>query len=382
MPGKPRTWLSTVSTIAIILLLVVVYAYGWNVTKIDLVTLITDASDVKPIMTSLLRPRILAQEEFSEKHKVLFWVPCAKPAPEPEPIPDSGPYVTVSKTCGQVGEEITAEGFGFRPSSEGSLRWVVVYSRSFVARVSTDENGHFVHTFPVPKVTVGDEPLKCGVEFVVKWSEGPLKPTAPLKLTVEKMIETLFLALMATTLGIFVSVPLSFLAARNLVGKSPVGLAVYYGTRTILNILRSIEPLIMAIVFAVWVGIGPFAGVLALTVHSIAALGKLYSEAIESIDEGPIEAVTATGANRMQVIMYAVVPQIVPQFLAFTIYRWDINVRMSTIIGFVGGGGIGFLLQQWINLLQYRNAAVAVWAIAIVVATLDYISAKVREKIV
>ena len=137
----------------------------------------------------------------------------------------------------------------------------------------------------------------------------------------------------------------------------------------------------MAIVFAVWVGIGPFAGVLALTVHSIAALGKLYSEAIESIDEGPIEAVTATGANRMQVIMYAVVPQIVPQFLAFTIYRWDINVRMSTIIGFVGGGGIGFLLQQWINLLQYRNAAVAVWAIAIVVATLDYISAKVREKI-
>ena len=94
------------------------------------------------------------------------------------------------------------------------------------------------------------------------------------------------------------------------------------------------------------------------------------------------EAITATGANKLQVIIYAVVPQVVPQFLAFTIYRWDINVRMSTIIGFVGGGGVGFVLQQWINLLQYRNAAVAVWAIAIVVATMDYVSAKIREKLV
>ena len=381
MPGKPRTWLSTLSTILIILLIVIVYAYGWNVTKIDLVTLITDASDVQPIVKSLLTPRILAQEEFTDRARALFWVPCPTVVPDPEPAPSGEPYITISKTCGQIGDEITAEGFNFHPSTEGSVRWVVVNSRSFVARVSTDENGHFVHTFPVPEVRLGDEPLMCGVEFLVSWQEGPLKPTEPLKLTVEKMIETLFLALMATTLGIFVSIPLSFLAARNLVGKSPVGLVIYYVTRLVLNILRSIEPLIMAIVFAVWVGIGPFAGVLALTVHSIAALGKLYSEAIESIDEGPIEAVTATGANRMQVIMYAVVPQIVPQFLAFTIYRWDINVRMSTIIGFVGGGGIGFLLQQWINLLQYRNAAVAVWAIAIVVATLDYISAKVREKI-
>jgi len=162
----------------------------------------------------------------------------------------------------------------------------------------------------------------------------------------------------------------------------PLGLAVYNTSRTILNALRSIEPLIMGIVFVIWVGVGPFAGVLALTLHSIASLGKLYSEQVESIESGPIEAILSTGANRLQMIIYGVVPQIIPPYIAFTMYRWDINVRMSTIIGFVGGGGIGFLLQQQINLLQYSQAGVAVLAIAIVVSVLDYASAAIREHVV
>jgi phosphonate transport system permease protein len=135
-------------------------------------------------------------------------------------------------------------------------------------------------------------------------------------------------------------------------------------------------------VFVIWVGVGPFAGVLALTLHSIASLGKLYSEQVENIDAGPLEAIKSTGANRLQTIIYGVVPQIVPPYIAFTMYRWDINVRMSTIIGFVGGGGIGFLLQQQINLLRYNQAGVAVLAIAIVVSVLDYASAAIREHIV
>ncbi len=159
-----------------------------------------------------------------------------------------------------------------------------------------------------------------------------------------------------------------------------IGSVLYNITRTILNALRSIEPLIMGLVFVIWVGIGPFAGVLALALHSIASLGKLYSEQIETIDSGPIEALQSTGANRLQTIVYAVVPQIIPSYIAFTMYRWDINVRMSTIIGFVGGGGIGFLLQQQINLLRYRDAGVAVLAIAIVVSILDYASAAIRER--
>lgn len=161
----------------------------------------------------------------------------------------------------------------------------------------------------------------------------------------------------------------------------PLGTTLYNLSRTALNTVRSIEPLIMGLVFVVWVGIGPFAGVLALTLHSVAALGKLYSEQVENIDEGPLEAIQSTGASWLQTVIYAVIPQIIPPYIAFTMYRWDINVRMSTIIGFVGGGGIGLLLQQQINLLRYRDAGVAVLAIAIVVSLLDYTSAYIREKL-
>ena len=158
------------------------------------------------------------------------------------------------------------------------------------------------------------------------------------------------------------------------------GLSIYYIARTVFNTLRSIEPLVMAIVFVIWVGLGPFAGSLALGLHTVAALSKLYSEQVESINQGPLEAVRATGATRLQTVVYGVVPQIVAPYISFTMYRWDINVRMSTIIGFVGGGGIGFLLQQNIGLLNYRAAAAQMLAIAIVVATMDYISSRLREQ--
>jgi phosphonate ABC transporter permease subunit PhnE len=162
----------------------------------------------------------------------------------------------------------------------------------------------------------------------------------------------------------------------------PIGSLIYTITRTLLNATRSIEPLIYVIIFVVWVGIGPFAGALALGLHTTAALAKLYSEQVESILPGPLEAVTATGANRIQMIVYAVVPQIVTPYISFTMYRWDINVRMSTIIGFAGGGGIGFLLQQNIRLLDYRAASTQMIAIAIVVATMDYTSSIIRKRFV
>jgi len=162
----------------------------------------------------------------------------------------------------------------------------------------------------------------------------------------------------------------------------PIGSVIYTIMRTLLNAIRSIEPLIYVIIFVVWVGIGPFAGALALALHTVAALTKLYSEQVESILPGPLEAVTATGATRIQTIVYAVVPQIVPPYISFTMYRWDINVRMSTIIGFASGGGIGFLLQQNIRLLDYRAAAVQMLAIAVVVASMDYISSALRKRFV
>jgi phosphonate transport system permease protein len=189
------------------------------------------------------------------------------------------------------------------------------------------------------------------------------------------------LAMMATTLGALVAIPVSFLGARNLMPHTALGNGAYTVTRAVFNLTRAVEPLILATIFAIWVGFGPFAGVLALSVSTIANIGKLYAEAAESIDMGPLEALRASGANGLQVVAYAVLPQLVPPYLSFTIYYWDINVRMSTIIGFVGGGGIGLELSRWINQLQWNNAATAVWGIVIVVLVMDYASAVVREKI-
>lgn len=162
----------------------------------------------------------------------------------------------------------------------------------------------------------------------------------------------------------------------------PLGQVVYSIVRFIMNITRSIEPFVWALIFVTWFRLGPFPGMVALMVHSVAALGKLYSEQIEGIDPGPLEAVRATGANELQTIVYAVVPQIIPPFISFTIYRWDINVRMSTIIGLVGGGGIGQMLFQYQNLGQWRSVSVAVILIVAVVMTLDNVSARIRERIV
>ncbi|PJA98442.1 MAG: phosphonate ABC transporter, permease protein PhnE [Ignavibacteriales bacterium CG_4_9_14_3_um_filter_30_11] len=195
------------------------------------------------------------------------------------------------------------------------------------------------------------------------------------------MIETIYIALLATLISIPITLLLSFFTARNLMKSSKFTFAVYYVLRLVLNFIRSIEPLIWAIIFSVWVGIGPFAGMIALLVHTIASNAKLYSEAIEGIEQGPVEAITATGANKVQVVWYAVVPQIVLPFLSFTIYRWDINVRMATIIGLVGGGGIGTMLMQYQGLARWHEVGLIVLMIALVVWVMDYVSAKIREAI-
>lgn len=198
---------------------------------------------------------------------------------------------------------------------------------------------------------------------------------------IEALIETIFLALMSTVFAIPFAFFISFFAARNLMPKTWLGNTVYVLIRTLATIARSIEAIVWAIVFCVWVGIGPFAGMLALWVHSIAALIKLYSEQIENIDPGPLEAVKATGAATLQVWRYAVIPQILSPFLAFTIYRWDINVRMATIVGFVGGGGIGLALQQQQQMLAWRNVGLIMWLIALVVWVMDMISGAVRQSL-
>jgi phosphonate ABC transporter permease subunit PhnE len=231
----------------------------------------------------------------------------------------------------------------------------------------------------VDPVALFDE---AGIDGVWRIFSSLLSPDLSiLSLVFNAMVVTVYIALMATSIAIPFSFVLSFLCARNLMDFSKTSRAVYGGLRFLFNFSRSIEPLIWAIVFSVWVGIGAFAGMMALMIHSIASLAKLYSEQIESIDRGPIEAIEATGANRIQVVWYAVVPQVVLPFLSYTIYRWDINVRMATIIGLVGGGGVGTLLMQYQGLAKWNAVGTIVIMIAIVVWLMDWLSSKIRQAI-
>jgi phosphonate ABC transporter permease subunit PhnE len=615
----PRSAARTVGYVLLIVVGLLVYAYGWKVTDIN-IDVIQDESRQKRVILALrglLNPILFERDTDSEIAYAYFYVPCQDQPPHQPEVDEDEPYIELTPLCGDENDLITIEVFNFHPYSQGYVRWTPPgRSTQTRSRFRTDGDGRFKSSeLRVPTASESEEAQLIEVE--VEWPVGSPRPSGALTITIERMIETVFLALMATTMGLAVAIPVSFLAAFNImrpirkllgsllaaalplliwallphvlealgapaalegwlslepmldlfyrvgftgllglgalvvvggtaylvvgrllptpagvanpalarlvryvrlallalsvvlvtavlsglgvrIGEAlggfmggvlssvlvtvatfarlilpavtglaivfvlgsvcsdlvqarirgavgslerrggglilgaavgalffylaytgvfsfynpgdptpflwqvtvggavlagigglalgsdyslPIGLVIYYVVRTILNGLRSIEPLIMGMVFVIWVSIGPFAGVLALALHSIAALGKLYSEQVESIDPGPVEAITATGATRLQMIRYGVVPQIVPPYIAFTLYRWDINVRMSTIIGFVGGGGIGFVLQQWINLLQYREAGVAVLAIAVVVAALDYASAKAREKI-
>ncbi len=603
-------WKSVQLGIAI-LLVFVVYAYGFEITKINLEELRRPQrqESLVRVTRALFQPDIFAYEQEQLIVNTPIYVPCPESGSVPAPTPEdqSAPYLVFSPGCANPGDVIQVEGFNFDANAEGALRFIPGNDPTTLLALGndsaeTDENGHFVATLKIPD---RQSPEPQFVRATLSYNTGLPHLTETARDTWEKIIETVFLALLATTMGTILAIPLSFVAARNLmksvksplgsiafsilgwpagiiggfyvvrlmgtlsapltenifmnllggvlapaaavlaarwalpqietqppglplrlarlaalfaaalagifglhqlaslmsslgriVGDAlgsfaflgnfliqagdiintitpavgslavggalssflsrlgqrgteklsmvqvklmnvvlataagavllallgqaiewlyqldrpeitlwgfslvgavagallallteakaalPMGMVVYSVTRTILNTLRSIEALVMAIVFVIAVGIGPFAGVMALGLHTVVSLAKLYSEQVESILPGPLEAVEATGANRLQTIVYAVIPQIIPPYISYTMYRWDINVRMSTIIGFVGGGGIGFLLQQNINLLNYRAASAQMVAIAIVVASMDYISSVLRERYV
>ena len=604
---KASPWKS-VQVGLVVLAGLLVYAYGFQITRVDLEDLRSERrqESLVRVMRALAKPEIFEYEQEVEIINSPIYVPCPANGVPSMPEPDmSGPYLVITPACANAGETVQVEGFNFAPNTTGPLRFVpgsdpantVAIGRD---NVETDDAGHFIFEMTLPERFSEDVQY---IRATLRRNVGSPHFTKTAYDTWEKIVETVFLALLATTFGTFLAIPLSFIAARNLMKpvKSPLssialsllgwpigialgylivrgveglskpftenipvnllsiilvpilawlgirwalpqeeiskpatslrlarlgvlvltilvsfyglfqlaslaknlglmgistlgpfaflgnflfqtgdivgiitpalgglaaggalssfmgrlgqqtaeklspggvklfnivfstlagavtfgligqlvewlyqlgqpfytlwgpvltgcllglalavftrakatlptGMIIYYITRTFLNGLRSIEALVMAIVFVIAVGIGPFAGMMALGLHTIVSLAKLYSEQVESIMAGPLEAIEATGANRLQTIIYAVIPQIVPPYISYTMYRWDINVRMSTIIGFVGGGGIGFLLQQNINLLNYRAASAQMFAIAIVVASMDYISSVLRER--
>ena len=214
---------------------------------------------------------------------------------------------------------------------------------------------------------------------VISGRTGLPKP-GTLRILLDEMNVTVMMSLVGTLLSVLFSFPLSFLAARNIMKGSIAGEIVYNSVRFIFNILRAFPPIILAIIFVFMVGPGPFPGVLALALHSIGMLGKLFSEAIESVDLAPVEAVRATGASNGLIVWFGILPQVLPQFVAFSLYRWDINIRMSIILGIVGAGGIGFLLEQYIRLFQYEKASTCFLIILVAVTILDWASSAVRQR--
>lgn len=407
-PPKPfflRSWFALVVTVV----LIIAHVVGWRVSDINPGLLVQKSPDIARFIGEVLSPDLISSDDSSiemqipvlgaeapgaaqpaEQSEILIPVTMAGQTPRDNP-PDTPTFdaaVTVSANTVAPGQQVAVSGSGWRPSTGGQVLWRSTGQSAAVQTLGSftaDAQGNFNTTVNVPtdpERVLSTSGFANTLAVRQNWPVGNPYPSQALQLSWEKIIETVFLALMGTTFAVVVSIPLSFLASRNLMSHTILGNGVYYITRTVLNILRSIEVVIWAVIFAATVGLGPFAGMLALVVHSIASLGKLYSEAIESIDPGPVEALTATGANRLQVIMYAVVPQFIPQFLSFTMYRWDINVRMSTVIGIVGGGGIGFILVQYINLLNWSQAGTAIWIIAIVVILMDWISSMVRKAVI
>ena len=549
--GRSRAWGKTAVIIFVIFLL---YAYGLQVTRVNLDEPLEPPrqENLVSLLRSLARPDLFAYQTETRRTAVSIRMPC------PEEIRGSqvsfeGRQVLMAPNCATTTQDrITISGQGFLPNANGLIAWLPPGSTTTrrIAAFKVSSDGQLDLSFTMPDIRETDEPQQ--IEIVEIVSRRIIGPSATTLEALDKIVETILMALMASTIGTILAIPLSFVAARNLMqnvkaplsgimsgiilapfigglgwwlargavnlligevsttlaslqaGLSPlgfvgnfifvlidltllllpvslglmgtlaafslgnrfgqrmimrladtpsraltfvttvlgtavlfitiayslnwlnvlgirefmpetaraqiglfaipgfilagiaglltlrlpakyhypIGLVIYNVTRSSFNALRSIEPLMMGFVFVVWVGLGPFAGILALTLHSVADLGKLFSEEVENINEGPVEAVTATGASQVQTILYAVVPQITPHYIAYIFYRWDINVRMSTIIGFVGGGGIGLVLNRTINLTAYSQASVMVIAIAIVVTVLDNISARIRSRII
>lgn len=195
---------------------------------------------------------------------------------------------------------------------------------------------------------------------------------------VRVLIETVNIATLATATGVVVSLPIAYIAAQN---TTPNRATLWLG-RFILVSSRSVNTIIWALLFVAIFGPGALAGILAIAFRSLGFLGKLMGEAIEEIDRRPVEALEATGASRFKVILYAIVPQVVPTFWAVSILRWDINIRESTVLGLVGAGGIGVILQGAIDTFNWPEAATVLLAILVLVVIGEFVAAWLRKRII
>ncbi|EOP66374.1 phosphonate ABC transporter, permease protein PhnE [Bacillus cereus] len=191
------------------------------------------------------------------------------------------------------------------------------------------------------------------------------------------MLDTIRMAIIGTTLGAILAIPIALFAASNVFTSA----FLYSPARLILNFIRTIPDLLLAAIFVAIFGIGPLSGILALTFFSIGLVAKLLYESIESIDPGPLEAMTAVGANKVQWIVYGVIPQVKAHFVSYVLYTFEVNVRAAAVLGLVGAGGIGLYYDRTLGFLQYQQTASIIIYTLVVVLLIDYVSTLLREKL-
>jgi phosphonate transport system permease protein len=197
------------------------------------------------------------------------------------------------------------------------------------------------------------------------------------RLFLEEMLVTLQIALWGTALAVLTAIPMALLGSSNLVPPW-----VYQPFRRVMDACRAINEMVFAMLFVVAVGLGPFAGVLALWIHTTGILAKLFSEAVEAIDPQPVEGIRSTGASALHEILYGVIPQVMPLWISFALYRFESNVRSATVVGMVGAGGIGVVLWEIIRGFQYAETCAVMLIIIGTVTCIDLLSARIRRALV
>jgi phosphonate transport system permease protein len=208
-------------------------------------------------------------------------------------------------------------------------------------------------------------------------------------------LETFAMSFLGTILAVLIAFALVFLSSRNLMftgllfemeqGRPWVRAlrtGLYLGAKATLNLLRTVPHIVWALILVFAVGLGPFPGMLALGIHTGGVLGRLFGEVVENVEIQPIEALQATGASRLQILLYGILPQVLPDFVAYTLYRWEVNIREAVILGYVGAGGLGQQIQIAISLFLEHRLLTLILAIYLIVTIVDYLSAYLRNRLV
>lgn len=206
--------------------------------------------------------------------------------------------------------------------------------------------------------------------------------------------ETFAISLMGTLLAAVIALSLVFFGSRNLAyagllyemetrrGLVMLRRVPYLAARAVLNLLRTVPEMLWALVFVFLVGLGPFPGVLALGVHTGGVLGKLFAEVLEDVDLQPVESLQSTGAGKLQILFYGILPQALPQFVSYTLYRWEVNIRVAAVLGFVGAGGLGQRIHIAISLFHEQQLLTLLMVLYVLVTGVDYLSAYLRRRVV